>query len=93
MNQLPYEMVITWSEADQCYLVHLPDFPEQRYRTHGDSYEEAARNGQEVLELLLTPEQKAEAVRIVQQSGKSIAQVAREMGLTASALSNWAKHK
>jgi predicted RNase H-like HicB family nuclease len=50
---LPYEMVITWSEADQCYLVHLPDFPEQRYRTHGDSYEEAARNGQEVLELLL----------------------------------------
>jgi predicted RNase H-like HicB family nuclease len=53
MNQLPYEMVITWSEADQCYLVHLPDFPEQRYRTHGDSYEEAARNGQEVLELLL----------------------------------------
>jgi predicted RNase H-like HicB family nuclease len=33
--------------------VHFPDFPEQKYRTHGDIYEEAARNGQEVLELLL----------------------------------------
>jgi transposase-like protein len=30
-----------------------------------------------------------EAVRIVEQSGKSVTQVAREMGLTASALSKW----
>ncbi|NJM77225.1 MAG: type II toxin-antitoxin system HicB family antitoxin [Acaryochloridaceae cyanobacterium RU_4_10] len=52
MTPLRYEMVITWSEENQCYLVHLPDFPEQHYRTHGDTYEEAARNGQEVLELL-----------------------------------------
>ncbi|MFP4134601.1 MAG: type II toxin-antitoxin system HicB family antitoxin [Halothece sp.] len=53
MNTLRYQMVIVWSEEDNCYLVHLPDFPEQTYRTHGNSYEEAARNGQEVLELLL----------------------------------------
>ncbi len=53
MTLLRYEMVITWSEVNQCYLVHLPDFPEQHYRTHGETYEEAARNGQEVLELLL----------------------------------------
>jgi predicted RNase H-like HicB family nuclease len=53
MKPLPFEMVITWSNEDNCYLVHLPDFPEQHYRTHGDTYEEAARNGQEVLELLL----------------------------------------
>lgn len=33
-----------------------------------------------------TPEQKAEAVRIVTQSGKPISQIAREMGLTESAL-------
>ncbi|MGB3308585.1 MAG: type II toxin-antitoxin system HicB family antitoxin [Nodosilinea sp.] len=46
-------MVIVWSEEDDCFLVHLPDFPEQTYRTHGNSYEEAARNGQEVLQLLL----------------------------------------
>ena len=46
-------MLIVWSEEDNCYLVHLPDFPEQRYRTHGESYEEAAKNGYEVLQLLL----------------------------------------
>lgn len=38
-----------------------------------------------------TAEQKAEAVRIVDQSGKSVNQVAREMGLTESALRNWVK--
>jgi transposase len=38
-----------------------------------------------------TPEQKAEAVRIVTQSGKPISQIAREMGLTESALRNWVK--
>jgi predicted RNase H-like HicB family nuclease len=53
MKQLEYQMVIVWSQADDCYLVHLPDFPEQHYRTHGNSYAEAAQNGQEVLELLL----------------------------------------
>ncbi|HSM83062.1 MAG TPA: type II toxin-antitoxin system HicB family antitoxin [Nodosilinea sp.] len=53
MSTLRYEMVIVWSEEDDCFLVHLPDFPEQAYRTHGNSYEEAARNGEEVLQLLL----------------------------------------
>ena len=53
MQQLEYQMVIVWSQENDCYLVHLPDFPEQHYRTHGDSYAEAAQNGQEVLELLL----------------------------------------
>ncbi|MFZ4675716.1 MAG: type II toxin-antitoxin system HicB family antitoxin [Nodosilinea sp.] len=53
MSTLRYEIVIVWSDDDDCYLVHLPDFPEQTYRTHGNSYEEAARNGQEVLQLLL----------------------------------------
>ncbi len=52
MNQLRYQMIIIWSEENDCYLVHFPDFSEQKYRTHGDTYEEAARNGQEVLELL-----------------------------------------
>ena len=53
MSKLPYSMVIVWSEEDDCYLVHLPDFPEQQFRTHRETCEEAARNGQEVLELLL----------------------------------------
>jgi transposase len=38
-----------------------------------------------------TAEQKAEAVKIVEQSGKPVMQVAREMGLTPSALSKWVK--
>ena len=38
-----------------------------------------------------TAEQKAEAVRIVEQSGKSVGRVARELGLTESALRNWVK--
>jgi transposase len=38
-----------------------------------------------------TTEQKAEAVNIVQQSGKPVSQVARELGLTESALRQWVK--
>ena len=36
-----------------------------------------------------TPEFKAEAVRLVQVGGKSIAQVATELDLTQSALRSW----
>jgi len=46
-------MHIQWSDEDNCYLVHLPEFPEQYWRTHGETYEEAARNGREVLEMLI----------------------------------------
>jgi predicted RNase H-like HicB family nuclease len=49
-----YRVNIIWSEEDICYLVELPEFatPIQRYFTHGDTYEEAVTNAQEVLELL-----------------------------------------
>jgi transposase len=40
---------------------------------------------------IFTDEQKAEAVRIVNQSGKPVNQVAKEMGLTESALRKWVK--
>ena len=46
-----YGMVIQWSAEDEVYVVSFPEFPSAH--THGASYEEAARNGQEVLELLL----------------------------------------
>ena len=36
-----------------------------------------------------TPEFKAEAVRLVKTSGKSIPQLAKELDLTESALRNW----
>ncbi len=38
-----------------------------------------------------TDEQKSEAVKIVEDSGKPISQVAREMGLTESVLRKWVK--
>jgi antitoxin HicB len=44
-------MLIQWSDEDQAYLVTLPEFG--GCKTHGDSYEEAAKNGHEVLELLI----------------------------------------
>ena len=55
MNQIKYRVNILWSEEDKCYLVELPEFATeiQRYFTHGDTYEEALSNAQEVLELLI----------------------------------------
>jgi predicted RNase H-like HicB family nuclease len=48
-------MFIEWSEEDQAYLVTLPEWapPVIMPATHGDTYEEAAKNGQEVLEMLI----------------------------------------
>ena len=53
MTNYKYKMVIQWSNIDNCYLVGLPDFPGQQWRTHGDTYDEAVNNGTEVLELLI----------------------------------------
>ncbi len=61
--KLPYTIVILLSEEDNCYLVHLPEFPSQKFHTHGDYYEEAIKNACEVLELL---------VEEYQQEGKSL---------------------
>jgi len=46
-----YSMLIQWSDEDEAYIVSFPEFPSAH--THGASYEEAAGNGQEVLNLLL----------------------------------------
>jgi antitoxin HicB len=50
-----YRINIVWSDEDECYLVELPEFAHklQRYFTHGETYEEALANAQEVLELLI----------------------------------------
>jgi predicted RNase H-like HicB family nuclease len=50
-----YSMVIQWSDEDQAYLVTLPDWASTVLQpvTHGDSYAEAACNGQEVLDMLI----------------------------------------
>ncbi|MEO0517473.1 MAG: type II toxin-antitoxin system HicB family antitoxin [Cyanobacteria bacterium P01_A01_bin.116] len=55
MNQFKYRVNIIWSDEDDCYLVELPEFATeiQRYFTHGDTYQEALKNAQEVIELLI----------------------------------------
>ena len=40
-------------EEDNCYLVGFPDFPGQKWRTHGDTYETAENNGVAALESLM----------------------------------------
>ena len=47
-----YSILIQWSDEDQCYIVSLPEFGKYA-RTHGDTYEEAIKNAQEVLEILI----------------------------------------
>lgn len=47
-----YTIIIQWSDEDQCYVVSLPEWGEFCH-THGNTYEEALKNAQEVLELLI----------------------------------------
>ena len=61
--KLPYTFVTLWSEEDDCYLIHLPEFPSQKFHTHGHSYMEALENAREVLDLL---------VEEYQQEGKNL---------------------
>ncbi|QHG15030.1 type II toxin-antitoxin system HicB family antitoxin [Nostoc sp. ATCC 53789] len=53
MSKLKYQMIIQWSDEDDCFLVGFPDFPGQRWRTHGGTYELAVANGIEALESLI----------------------------------------
>jgi len=54
-NQPRYTAIIQWSDEDGCYVVSLPEWGPY-CKTHGDTYEEAAKNAREVLELLLETE-------------------------------------
>ena len=57
MNEqhLHYSMLIEWSEEDQAFLVTLPEWADRVMMpaTHGSTYGEAVKHGQEVLELLM----------------------------------------
>ena len=55
MNKPRYAVVIQWSDEDMRYVASLPEWGPY-CKTHGDSYEEAAKNAQEVLELLMEDE-------------------------------------
>ncbi len=43
-----YSMVIEWSNEDDAYIVTVPELP--GCVTHGDTYEEAVRQGQDAIE-------------------------------------------
>ena len=47
-----YTMLIQWSEPDHCYVVTLPEWGPY-CSASGVTYEEAAKNGHDVLDLLL----------------------------------------
>lgn len=47
-----YTIIIQWSEEDKCFVVSLPEWGEFCH-THGETYEEAFKNAQEVLEMLI----------------------------------------
>jgi predicted RNase H-like HicB family nuclease len=46
-----YSMVIQWSNEDQLYLVTVPELP--GCITHGKTYEEAVKQGQDAIETWL----------------------------------------
>ena len=45
--RMRYSMLLQWSDEDGVYVVTLPEFA--GCKTHGATYEEAARHGQEAL--------------------------------------------
>ena len=47
-----YSILIQWSDEDRKYVVSLPEFCPYAH-THGNTYAEALKNGEEVLELLI----------------------------------------
>ena len=47
-----YSIVIQWSDEDDCYMASLPEFGPYAL-THGETYEEALQNAQDVMELLM----------------------------------------
>ena len=51
MTNLHYSINIQWSDRDNAYLVNVPELP--GCHTHGETYEEALKNGLEVIELWL----------------------------------------
>ena len=53
-------MIVQWSIEDEVYIVSLPEFGDsqgerlrQRVHTHGNTYSEAIKHGEEVIELLI----------------------------------------
>ena len=59
-DELRYSLLISWSEEDQTYVVSFPEWEAHGLvgHTHGDTYEAAIRNGQDVLHMLVESARK-----------------------------------
>ena len=67
-----YTIVIQWSDEDKCFVVSLPEWGEFCH-THGDTYEEALKNVQEVIELLIeTYQEEGKPLPTPKTFGKSL---------------------
>ncbi len=49
MNAKAYELIIDWSDEDQCYVVKVPDLP--GCMAHGQTRQEAVQMAEEAIEL------------------------------------------
>jgi predicted RNase H-like HicB family nuclease len=54
-ERLHYSMLVQWPEDDRAYLVTLPEWEGRVFNpvTHGPTYEEAMKHGQEALTALV----------------------------------------
>ena len=48
MDTQHYTMIIQWSEEDEAFVVTVPELP--GCMTHGETYEEAAKQGADAIE-------------------------------------------
>jgi antitoxin HicB len=52
-SRLRYGLFIQWSQADEAFVVHLPEFPDPQFVTRGATYEEAFQNGLNYLDQMI----------------------------------------
>lgn len=52
---MKYTITIKWSEEDNCFVVYLPEFEclVSQPVTHGNTYAEALKSAEELLEILI----------------------------------------
>jgi predicted RNase H-like HicB family nuclease len=55
LDKFHYSMIIQWSDEDNKYIVTIPEFI--GCTTHGNTYEEAVKNGQEAIKVCIEAEE------------------------------------
>ena len=71
MSKPRYTVIIQWSDEDQAYVVSLPEWGPY-CKTHGATYEEAARNAQEALELLVEGDAPKPSPKLFKHPGADV---------------------